>query len=80
MKPEEFFNSKTGGFQDAAVFAAYVLDYHHFEAGVIRYVGIRDGKSVSHAVAVFRNGDTPQYLAVEPPELKLSRMAGRLPI
>jgi len=69
--PKEFFTAKTGGTQDAAVFMAYVLNYHGFEAGVIRYAGTSQGKDLIHTVAIFRDKDTPKYLSISNGKIEL---------
>ncbi|MCX6758864.1 MAG: hypothetical protein NTX14_04090 [Candidatus Nealsonbacteria bacterium] len=62
LAPTVFFAKKTGGPQDAAVFAAYVLKQHGFETGVLIYRGEKNNLPFSHAVAVFRGADVPKYL------------------
>jgi hypothetical protein len=62
LAPAVFFAKKSGGPQDVAVFTAYVLKQHGFEAGVLIYRGEKDNLPFSHAVAVFRGADVPKYL------------------
>jgi hypothetical protein len=71
LNPKEFFTAKTGGTQDAAIFMAYALNYHGFEAGVIRYAGTSQGKDLVHTVAIFRDKDTPKYLSISNGKIEL---------
>jgi len=65
LSPADFFAKKSGGPQDAAVFAASVLKRHGFESFVLRYKGEINGRPFSHAVAVFRDTDVPKYLTAD---------------
>jgi hypothetical protein len=71
LTPEIFVKLKTGGPQDAAVFAAFALSCRNFEAEVIRYTGTRGGKAFAHSVAIFRDKDAPKYLTAGPDGIKI---------
>jgi hypothetical protein len=65
LAPADFFAKKSGGPQDAAVFATSALKQHGFESFVLRYKGEINGRPFSHAVAVFRDTDVPKYLTAD---------------
>lgn len=74
LEPKDFLAAKTGNTGDVAVFAAYVLDYHNFEAGVIRYSASgqnNPGKESFHSVAIFRDKDTPEYLSINSGKIEI---------
>ncbi|GEM_PF-1658827 len=71
LPPSELFSKKSGGPQDIAVFAAYVLNSHSFEAGVLEYAWTENAQRKYHAVAVFRDKDLPKYLVATPEKVEL---------
>jgi len=56
--PQEFFQKKRGGVQDFAVFSAYVLNQHKYEAGIIRY----KYENGINSTVVFRDIDLPKTI------------------
>lgn len=64
ISPDEFLRTRKVNPQDIAVFTAYILDVRGYEAGVIKYVGNRGADQITHLVAIFRDGDVPEYLTV----------------
>lgn len=71
LPPQELFAKRSGGPQDIAVFAAYVLDQHGYESGVFEYAFNENGQEKYNAVAVFRDGDTPKYLIATKDDTRL---------
>lgn len=56
--PEETLNRREGSDQDLAAFAGYVLSYHNFETGIIRY----KFNGNLNTVVIFRDIDAPKYI------------------
>ncbi len=62
FSPEQLFQKKKGDIQDFAVFATYILDYHKYEVGILRYKFLSGEKTGINTIVVLRDIKTPKYL------------------
>ncbi len=62
FSPEYLFQKKKGGAQDFAVFAAFVLDRHRYETGIMRYRFSSEKETGINTIVVLRDIKTPKCL------------------
>jgi len=69
LEPEVLFHLKKGTVEDFAVFSLYVLDFHKYESGILRYQAKNEEKL--HTLVVFRDKDQPKYIYFEEGKAKI---------